>query len=451
MEAVITKIERIEKHNNADKLEVAYVCGCPIVVSIGTYSIGELVVYFMEDGQLSQEYCEQNDLFPRYENGNRIGGGFFDNNRKVRSQKFRGVRSDGYIAKLDSLAYTGVDISSLTEGLSFQSLNNHNIYQKWISPRARTLRERNLNKVLVVKEKALFREHSDTEQIRFYWNKIPKGSIITITEKLEGTSARYGYVPTIIDKRHFEWEEQLLAAKYNKKLKPYRTINYTYKIGTRRTIVPIINRGTYKGFYDNESFRIKRAAEVLPFIQKNEMMYAEIVGYTDSGAAIQPSLSTDRIKDKSLRKEIEELFGRTVKFNYNCPVGISNQYIYHSSLVNENGYIWHMPFDYTKRRTEELNISLVPILVPSFIYDGNQEELKKLVETVTEKNLRSTIDPSHLSEGVCIHVWHNGTMTIYKHKNSIYKILAGIMAEQDTINEEESFSSSIDDFSSMDS
>ena len=104
-QALITKVEQIRPHSNADKLELVIVQGSTVVVGINNYQLGDLVIYFPEQGQLSDAYCVHNDLYPRVdEAGVRLGGGFIDTkSRRIRAQKFRGEKSEGLVMPISSL------------------------------------------------------------------------------------------------------------------------------------------------------------------------------------------------------------------------------------------------------------------------------------------------------------------------------------------------------------
>jgi len=124
-DCIVAKINRIYKHPNADKLQLANILGYQVVVSLESKE-GDIGILFPDDGQLSLEYCKANDLIAyKDENGNRKGG-YFDDNRRVRAQKFRGERSEAYFAPVDSLLFTGYDLSKLKIGDKFNELNKIN-------------------------------------------------------------------------------------------------------------------------------------------------------------------------------------------------------------------------------------------------------------------------------------------------------------------------------------
>jgi hypothetical protein len=120
--AIVCKVNT-RPHPNADRLLLGTAHGYQVVVGLDTQD-GELGVFFAADGQLSEQMCEANDLigYTDPETGERKGG-FFAKNRRVRSQKFRGEKSDGYWTSLSSLSWTGANLSDLREGDQFTELN----------------------------------------------------------------------------------------------------------------------------------------------------------------------------------------------------------------------------------------------------------------------------------------------------------------------------------------
>ena len=70
----VTTLKNVRPHSNADRMKLADCFGNTICVGIDAAE-GEIGVYFPTDGQLSVEYCAQNDLVRRKdENGNPAGG-----------------------------------------------------------------------------------------------------------------------------------------------------------------------------------------------------------------------------------------------------------------------------------------------------------------------------------------------------------------------------------------
>ena len=102
--AYITTIKELRKHSNADRLQIATVFGNDVIVDL-SYYIGQKIIYFPTDGQLSVEFANDNDLVRRKdENGNYCGGYLDPTKRNIKAIKLRGEKSDGLILPIEVLS-----------------------------------------------------------------------------------------------------------------------------------------------------------------------------------------------------------------------------------------------------------------------------------------------------------------------------------------------------------
>ena len=125
-QAIITPVQAILPHPNADRLEIAVVCNTHVVVGIGNYKPDDLVVFFETDGCLSKEYCEANGLYERFEEidgvRQRIGTGYLDPNGRIRALNLRSYKSNGLVMPLSSLDFLEFDRSVLQAGYGFTEI-----------------------------------------------------------------------------------------------------------------------------------------------------------------------------------------------------------------------------------------------------------------------------------------------------------------------------------------
>lgn len=88
--AYITTLKQIRKHTNADRLNVATVFGNNVIVDL-SYEVGQRVIFFPVDGQLSEEFAVENNLVRiKDENGNNIGGYLDPDKRNITALKLHG-------------------------------------------------------------------------------------------------------------------------------------------------------------------------------------------------------------------------------------------------------------------------------------------------------------------------------------------------------------------------
>ena len=225
-EAIIAALTNVREHPNADRLKLATVAGHQIVVGIDNHE-GEVGVFFYAELQLSEEYAKFNDLigYTDPETGERKGG-FFAKNRRVRAQKLRGEKSEGYWAPLSSLSYTGYDVDKLKLGDKFKELNGHQICDKYFTPATlKAIANRAANRA-----NSFFKKHIETRKLQYEIDRITHGSIIYVSEKIHGTSGRFGYV---LDEKT---QKRTILQKLFKR-KPKVTVEYDHLIGTRNVIL----------------------------------------------------------------------------------------------------------------------------------------------------------------------------------------------------------------------
>lgn len=184
----VIKVKNLRPHSNADKLQLLDVFGTTTCVGLDV-KVGDMLIYFPTDLQLSIEYCDANDLCRERADGSKGSGYLERNKRNIRAIRLRGERSDGMCMPLESLTFTGVDLSSLTEGTTIDVVNGVSICSKYIPYTPTVLPSRqNGNKTRKKKEPIapLFAEHADTEQLPYNLAAFKSGDFVEITLKMHG-------------------------------------------------------------------------------------------------------------------------------------------------------------------------------------------------------------------------------------------------------------------------
>lgn len=426
--AIIGSLSNVRKHSNADRLQVATIYGSQVVVGMEAKD-GDVVIYFPVDGKLSEQYCEVNNLIGKKdpETGEKAGG-YFDHKRKVRAQKFRGEKSDGFVMPLDSVSFTGYKISNFKIGDQFTNLNSIEICKKYITQATRSQGSGHKNMIKRIKKHYLmFKEHVDTQQLPHYIDKIQKGSLIYISEKVHGTSQRSGYVQVVSDpnalKKKINWITKLNIFKYKK--------DWQYVTGTRRVILDDFNDPIKQGFYKTNDFRKLWHDKFLNNLRKGETIYYEIVGWVNDATSIMPICDNTKTKDK----EFIKLYGDITTFKYGCLQGTSDIYIYRITMTNEDGYSVELPWMAILERCKELGVKPVVDLISPFFYDGDKDKLMKLAEELCEGP--SVIDPSHIREGIVFRIENGLNYWALKFKSFNFKILDGIIKDSGVADIEE--------------
>ena len=104
--AIVTRLKNVRPHSNADKVKLATCHGNQVVIGLDNNE-DALGVYFPSDGQLSHEFCHANNLYrkPELNKSPEDKPGMFDENRRVRAQKFRGEISDGFWVPISNFIF----------------------------------------------------------------------------------------------------------------------------------------------------------------------------------------------------------------------------------------------------------------------------------------------------------------------------------------------------------
>lgn len=427
----IVKVEKLRKHPNADRLQIATFFGNDTCVALDV-EFGEVGIYFPSDLQLSLEYCDANHLCRKDANGMPDSGYLEREKRHIKAINLRGEKSDGIYMPLTSLSFTGINAFEFNIGDTITVVNGIEICKKYI-PRGRKVNTENCHWCKTKKKSApiapLFSEHADTEQLQYNLSAFHPGDQIEITEKCHGTSARTGHLPVLK-----KYKRSLLDIIFKKEGKPI--YEYGYISGTRRTILENYDGG----FYGSNAFREPHSKFFEGKLHKQETIYGEIVGFTHNGTPIMPTCENKKTQDKEFIKQ----YGETTVFSYGCePTGKRGQgiseravpqsefYAYRMTSINEDGYVIEYSPELLKFRCEQMGIKTVPLLwkgtIPEDV-DNAGDWVLKLAKQLAEGP--STIDTRHLREGVVVRIVNRQKLESYKYKSFNFRLLEGIIKSE---------------------
>lgn len=412
----IVKINELHPHSNADRLQIATIFGASVIVGLDV-KVGDIGVYFPIDLQLSQEYCEKNNLVRKKdENGNNIGGYLEPDKRNIRAMKLRGEKSEGLYMPLESLVYTGV--TKFEVGDKVDTIGGHEICRKYIphgNKPAAAGKKGNRTRKHTAPIAPLFAEHADTEQLVYNLNAFKAGDLIEITLKMHGTSSRIGNLPVFQKYKRTLWD-------IIKRRDGTPIYDWNYISGTRRCVLSSFDGG----FYGNNEFRKPYEDFFRGKLHKGETVYGEIVGYIDNNTPIMPSVPNKKTNDKEFIKQ----YGEQTVFSYGCELGQSDFYVYRMTLTTEEGYIVEYSPDYMRYRCEQMGAKYVPVLWKGFIPDdcGGFNSAGEYIKHIAEQYYDGTdpIGKTHIREGVVIRTVNKPKFCAYKHKNWWFKCLEGL-------------------------
>lgn len=425
--AYITRISHLRKHSNADRLQCATIFGNNVIVDL-SYKEGQRIVYFPTDGQLSEEFANDNNLvIKRDENGNNIGGYLDPVKRNITALKLRGEKSDGLALPIEVLSKY-IDVEKLKDGEQITVLNGHEICKKYIphsNQRIHNSNSGNKNRNKKEEKEAVsypfFIEHIDTAQLAYNQNAFREGDICYITLKMHGTSARTANAVQVMKKK----PPKILKALFH--LKDRRIEEYKVVSGTRRTTL----RDYEGGWYGSNAFRKKYHDMFKDKLPKGMEVFYEIVGWIDENKTIMGRCSNKLIKDKEFSKQ----YGDETIFSYGCEVGQNDCYVYRMTMINPDGYAVELPTEQVMLECEKMGAKFVPVF-EKFIFT-TWEDLIERVEKYYDG--ADPIGKTHVREGVVVRIDNREKFTAFKHKNFSFKCLSGIIldkANPDEVNED---------------
>lgn len=290
--AKIVGIKDFFEHPNpkCERLKCCTIDGYTIAVSIdckiGTY------VYFPIECQITASYLAVNNLFRDRElNVNKEEkGGFFEEKGRVKAIKLQGYPSEGFIMPISSL-YKWADklgipeyISNVSVGEEFDSISGHLLCKKYEVVTHNTpgqsggkvaKQPKGLDKVI----ENQFRFHYDTVLLKKCPYVISPNDIISITEKVHGTS---GISANIICKRKLNWKERVLSVFTNINCTEYTDLWSSRSVIKNRYINKEVGNGYYGVDIWGEAHKI-----IKPKLTKGMTIYYEIIGYLPNGSYIQ--------------------------------------------------------------------------------------------------------------------------------------------------------------------
>ena len=300
--AKIVRINQFKPHTDPEvtRLKACVVDGFNILCGIDSQP--GLYVYFPTACCLNPDFLRYANLYRHKElNADPEQSGMFEDNGRVKAIRLRGELSEGFILPVTMLenyvlSVTNVDLTC-EEGTEFDIVEHDGktfwINKKYIPKRTQGAPGSGLNKTArqpkgidkIIENQ--FRFHYDTTLIKKCPHVIKPNDLISITEKVHGTSgisarvmcnpmayARW-YEKAMIKIIQFFGGDTTMAGVYD----------YIY---ASRTVIKnrFFNKKASDGFYGVDVW--KYADDVIkPWLQKGMTIYYEIVGFLPNGGYIQ--------------------------------------------------------------------------------------------------------------------------------------------------------------------
>lgn len=293
--AKVVHIENFKPHTDPEvtRLKCCVIDGFNIICGID--SEPGLYIYFPTACCINPDFLRYANLYRHKElNNDPEQSGMFDDNGRVKAIRLRGELSEGFILPAIMLENYIVSVTNVNyeteEGIEFDSVEHEGktfwINKKYIPKNTRTPGAPGSGRSKGKQPKGLdklienqFRFHYDTTLIKKCPNVIKPNDLISITEKVHGTSTIHARV---LCKRELNWKQKI--AKW---LTGCEFDEYDYLYSSRSVIKnQYYNKNVTTGFYGVDVWA--EADKIIkPFLQKGMTIYAEIVGFLPTGSYIQ--------------------------------------------------------------------------------------------------------------------------------------------------------------------
>jgi hypothetical protein len=386
----VVKLPPKQKVEGLDKLVKVTVFGNDILTQKDADE-KQLYLFFPAETRLDYTYLASNNEFRNTTfNDDPKAKGYFEDSGRVKSIKFKGVISTGYMAPVSTLDYVrGIDgmgkfdYSTLKEGDEFTDIDGVNICKKYkiVHQQSISTGESRFNKKLKRFDKLVpnqFRFHVDTLQLAKNLHLLHPEDIIVISDKWHGTSAVFSNV--LINKK-LDWKH---------KIAKFFGIDIVDKIHDHlyasRSVVKnqYINKDATAGYYNEDIWKIVHN-EVKDKIELGISLYGEIVGYLPSGKMIQKGFDygclPKNIPDLPLEGEVVE--GNTIR-----PIGEHKFLVYRITYTKPDGnvieYSWQQIKNYCQKyqleHVKELYLGKAYALASEFLNQPFMSEVRSELE-----------------------------------------------------------------------
>lgn len=330
--AVIYRVPAVVDLPKRDRIVGVPTLGHQAIAQKGI-EVGDLRVAFTAETQLSIEYAALNNLHrdSTLNADKDAEPGYFEPNRRVKAIKFAGNRSDAVLMPLESLAYTGIDITQLREGDTFDTLNGHEICWKYVNPRqAREASAKgNQPKKQRSVDELMFPQHTDTASLWRAEHLLNDDDQVVVTQKLHGTSWRGSST----------WMTRKLTRR-DKFAKWFGAKVQELEIGPAygsRRVIKQVGDPDQNHYYAVDLWS-KFGQEMTGTIPQGFIVYGELIGWTPDGAPIQKG------------------------YTYRIPQGENRMYVYRVTHINPQGLNIDLTWDQMVDFCAQQGFETVPLL-----------------------------------------------------------------------------------------
>ena len=351
--AKVVRIENFKPHTDPEvtRLKCCVIDGFNIICGID--SEPGLYIYFPTACCINPDFLRYANLYKHKElNNDPEQSGMFEDNGRVKAIRLRGELSEGFILPAVIFENYIVSVTNINyeaeEGIEFDSVEHEGktfwINKKYIPKNTRTPGLPGSKNAKGKQPKGLdrlienqFRFHYDTTLIKKCPHVIKPNDLISITEKVHGTSTIHARV---LCKQPLNWKQKIARWLTGEE---FDTYDYLY---SSRSVIKNrhYNKNVTSGYYGVDVWA--EADKIIkPYLIKGMTIYAEIIGFLPNGGYIQkdydygcevPS-TTDKFPDGASRSYyITNADGTHTKYTHGTHFKIL---VYRITMTNVDGIV----------------------------------------------------------------------------------------------------------------
>lgn len=266
--AQVIRVERLIELPGLDNLRGVPFAGYMALVSKDT-EIGSLMVAFVAETQVTDEFAAEHNLFRKAElNNDKTAVGYLESNRRIRAIKLRG--------HISSALLLPAWLPTMVEGVVFDTIDGVEISHKYLPPAKGSPtqpKQPKADKVFGAAAEAL-PEHPDTAQWLRNAGSVPDDTHLIVSQKIHGTSVRAAKAEVPVE---LNW----LARLARKLGVPVKDTRVAWIVGSRRVIKSVEGSGKESSDHwyaegDIWSTVMTPFADLIPV---GVAIYGEIIGW----------------------------------------------------------------------------------------------------------------------------------------------------------------------------
>lgn len=347
--AFLYEVRETRALEGLDNLVAVNVAGFQALTSKTTRP-GDLFIAVVAGTQISEVYARKLNLYRDSSlNADTGATGYLEANRRVRAIRLRGHASNALLVPINEF---GVGLGGVNIGTQFDHVDGVEFCRKYVVPVKNNSNQPAAKKVRAGVSAEFFPEHIDTPQ----WGRVSdefKGLDVRVTQKLHGTSIRFGW--TVAERPLLRIEKFL--TKFGVKI---ATTEDKFVVGSRRVIK---TEGDGAHWYATDIWSdYAEKHHLSESIPRNVIVYGELIGYTPDGAPIQRG------------------------YTYNLDKGKAALYIYRVTVIATDGSQYDLSDAAMRQWAAARGLNVVPLLET---YSGKQVNvgwLDDLLLDITDKN-----------------------------------------------------------------